>query len=101
MLEDFEDVEDPDEARLMAHDLAVSVAELHLALMRRWLGPGKWLLRSLRRSDPAAANEFAQALTAFQVGGDKESLLRFARGVLDTVGGPRFRGRQGNWWPTG
>ncbi len=95
--DDFADADDPDEARLLGHELATLAASCYLVSHRRWRGFGKWLLRSLRDDDPALANDFTHALDALYRRNQKDPLLRFAEDALALVGGHRFEGYGEEW----
>jgi hypothetical protein len=97
MLDDFADAADLGEARLMAHDLAVTSIETALHLRRAWLGKGKWLIRNLRTADPEAAHRFSLAFATFSRTGERQPLIAFATGALEALGGRKFAGQSGNW----
>jgi len=95
--DDFADADDPDEARLLGHDLATLAASCYLVSHRRWRGFGTWLPRSLRDDDPALADAFTHALNALYQHDQKDPLLRFAEDALRLVGGHRFEGYGEAW----
>ena len=97
MRDDLTDESDPDEVRLIAHDLAMMAAQCYLVYHRHWIGRGKWLLRELRKANPDRARDFTQALNMFAWHGQKEPLLTFADAVLALLGGPRFDGQMDPW----
>jgi len=95
--DDFADADDPDEARLLGHELATLAASCYLVSHRQWRGFGKWLLRSLRDADPAQARAFTHALAALDAHGEKDPLLQFVAATLQLVGGHRFEGYGEEW----
>src|SRR5689334_15400538 len=52
-LDDFIGATRPEEGMFAAQELATLAAEFVLAAQRAWSGRGKWLIRALRRFDPA------------------------------------------------
>ncbi len=95
--DDFADADDPDEARLLGHELATLAASSYLVSHRRWRGFGAWLLRSLRDDNPVLANDVTHALDALYRRNQKDPLLRFAEDALALVGGRRFEGYGEEW----
>lgn len=82
----------PEESFFIANALAEESVRLLLLRNRRWLGKGKWVLRALRRFDPAIEERLSGALALFCSTGSKDELLAFANGVLEPVGGRLFEG---------
>jgi len=91
LLDDFADAAGA-EAFFIAHDLAVGACDLILDLNRRWRGRGKWVLRALRRFDPALAGRLAEAMDAFYGAGDPAPLVAFVDHALDLAGGRHWEG---------
>lgn len=81
----------PDEMPFIAWELAQNTTNLILDWHRQWRGRGKWLVRSLRRFDPALAERLNAALHA-ATNGDAADLLTFATDALDLAGGRLWEG---------
>jgi predicted nucleotidyltransferase len=91
-LDDFIGCNDVAEGVFVAAALASRSSELILLLNHQWIGSGKWVLRALRRSDPALAVQLSRALRGHARYGDKRPLIAFARRALDDACGPLFEG---------
>ncbi len=92
MVDDLADAGDPDELRLIGHDLVQQAVDYYLLTHQRWLGKGKWRMRQLHEVDPSIARDVAHALVAL-CEGDKQPLLQFGALTLDQLGGRGFAGR--------
>jgi len=86
LLDDLAGSTDPGETAVICWTLWRQTAELALLLAGNWLGGGKWLLRELRGSDPALADELVAAI------GDPGRLALTAGQVLGRAGGPLWAG---------
>ena len=91
-LDDFIGTTTLGENYLIANRLAVVAAQFFLAYHRQWIGDGKWLIRALKRFDPAKAQQLTTALERFYQLGSKDELIRFAEQALEPVGGRLFEG---------
>lgn len=92
LVDDFVGCEDSAEGAFIAVNLAQEAANLVLLHHRRWLGRGKWVLRSLAAFDPETASLLTESLQAYLQYGHNEPLLRFAGQALDLEGGRLFDG---------
>jgi hypothetical protein len=92
LLDDLEGARGWEEAVLIVPELLERVADLILVSHGCWIGRGKWLLRALRRHDPATAERVMGALRAFHERGDQAPLLALAEEALEAVGGRLFAG---------
>jgi hypothetical protein len=92
VLDDFVGCNREDEGILIAAALAAQAAHIILLQNRRWIGHGKWVLRSLRLFDSELAGRLASALTEYARAGDKQRLISFAEEALAQAGGPLFEG---------
>jgi hypothetical protein len=101
MLEDFEGSNEPVDALLVAGGIFHVTATLILAMHRRWLGQGRWLIRTLRTCAPEQAERLEGALSALSRQGDRMELVQVADAVLNQMGGRLFEGQsQATWWRT-
>jgi len=87
LLEDFTDTEDFGENIFNVNRLTVLSCHLLLAYKHQWPGEGKWLLRSLRKTDTHLAQQLVEALEAFYQNNTKVKLINFVNEVLELVGG--------------
>ncbi len=87
LLEDFTDTEDFGENIFNVNRLTVLSCHLLLAYKHQWIGEGKWLLRSLRKTDTHLAQQLVEALEAFYRNNTKENLIIFVNEALELVGG--------------
>jgi hypothetical protein len=67
--------------------LAMLVPAFVLRTGGRWVGDGKWMLRSLKQYDAALSREWTDALDGFYRMGEKHRLIRFIDRVLLPYGG--------------
>jgi hypothetical protein len=86
LLDDLTHAVDPGERTVIATALWTASAQQALALAGHWIGTSKWLLRELRDHDAELASRWLAAA------GDPAATAKFAREVLDGVGGPLFDG---------
>jgi predicted nucleotidyltransferase len=98
LLDDLESSTDRIEALLLSGGIFHLTATLLLALNRRWLGQGKWLIRRLRELDPEPAESLEQALDALCRTGETTPLLQLSDAVLDRLGGRLFEGPHSDVW---
>lgn len=82
----------PDDALFIANDLATAAVDLILDFHGRWRGRGKWLLRSLRRLDPALAEQLVAAMHAVHRSDARQELVAYVDCALDLVGGRLWEG---------
>ncbi|MBB5857977.1 nucleotidyltransferase domain-containing protein [Amycolatopsis umgeniensis] len=86
-VDDLAGADDPDELVFIADRLMIAVAELILAVRRRWRSHGKWLFRRLREADPQISRDLLLGYRQVVCQGDPALLRQVATGVLDDVGG--------------
>lgn len=86
-LDDLRGAHDPDERDIVAGQIVVMVAELHLAANSHWRGRGKWLLRQLRQHDDVTASALMRAHREVITSGDTEPLGEVCDQVLAPLGG--------------
>ncbi|WP_410598845.1 nucleotidyltransferase domain-containing protein [Amycolatopsis sp. lyj-90] len=86
-LDDLAGAGDPDELVFIADRLMIAVAELVLAVRRRWRSHGKWLLRRLREADPQTTRDLLLGYRKVVCQGNPALLRQVAIGVLDDLGG--------------
>jgi len=91
LADDFRHAARP-EALFVAARLLEKAAEFLLRAGDRWMGVGKWALRALEESDPAAARELTDAAEMFCRHDDRRPLLRFVDRALAPFGGPLREG---------
>ena len=91
-LDDFIGATRRDEGMFAAQEVATLAAELVLAVHHAWSGRGKWLIRALRRCDPATAERLATALEEYYRNARKDGLIAFVDDALAPVGGRLFAG---------
>lgn len=91
LMDDLTDAR-PGEAAFIVWELAATAATLALDWHRQWHGRGKWLIRSLRRFDPALADELLTSLHLATNEGEAGPLLAFANTALDLAGGRLWEG---------
>ena len=91
VLDDLADERDPACLASLATAAFIDVADLALAIRRRWSGHGRWLGRRLAEADEVLAHELAAGLRA-ALDGDATGLARCGRAELDRAGGPLDEG---------
>ncbi|WP_432549096.1 nucleotidyltransferase domain-containing protein [Kineococcus arenarius] len=91
-VDDLRDATDAGEWQVLAAEVLLEAAQLHLLVRRQWLGSGKWLLRRLRDADPDLAQRLVQAhrhaVCAVQV----QPLVQVVEEVLRGGGGSLAEG---------
>ncbi|WP_050613449.1 nucleotidyltransferase domain-containing protein [Bacillus testis] len=92
VLDDFKGSMDMGEDLMIAGDLAVKLHEFFLRTNGQWIGESKWIIRALKRFDPAFAQEFVRAFDAFYAQQKKESIIKLVEKVLEPFGGLLFEG---------
>ncbi|WP_409491326.1 nucleotidyltransferase domain-containing protein [Amycolatopsis sp. cmx-11-12] len=92
LLDDLEGADDPGELVFIADRLLIAVANLILAVRRRWRSHGKWLLRRLREADPETADDLLRGYRRLVCEGDPALLRHVSTRVLDDVGGRLLAG---------
>jgi hypothetical protein len=98
LLDDLEGSTDRIEALLLSGGVFHLTATILLALNRRWLGQGKWLIRKLRDLDPKQARLLEQALEILCRTGEKTPLLTVSDAILGRIGGRLFEGQSSHAW---
>lgn len=83
---------DPTEILYITQQLVIGCSELALLSKKQWLSSGKWLSRSLAKSDPDFSDRLFQAARSVIVDEDKALLESVTREVLKRVGGPLTEG---------
>jgi predicted nucleotidyltransferase len=91
-LEDLTGSASHDEDMFIVNRLAGLVHEFVLRVNGRWIGEGKWAVRSLKQFDEAFCRQFLKELDLFYKTGQKENLTAFVDRVLEPYGGRFFAG---------
>jgi hypothetical protein len=91
-LEDLTGSVSHEENLFIVSRLAELVHEFVLRVNGRWIGQGKWAVRSLKQHDEALCREFVMELDGFYKSGQKENLIAYVDGVLEPYGGRFFAG---------
>lgn len=91
-LEDLTGSASHDEDLFIVGRLANLVHEFELRIHGRWIGEGKWAVRSLKLYNEKVCREFLQELEAFYKSDKKEGLIAFADRILEPYGGRFFAG---------
>ncbi|WP_432503335.1 nucleotidyltransferase domain-containing protein [Kineococcus arenarius] len=86
-VDDLRDAADAGERQVLAAEVLLEAAQLHLLARRQWLGSGKWLLRRLRGSDPDLAQRLVRAHRHAVATGRVQSLAQVVDDVLRDSGG--------------
>ena len=89
---DFESSTDRGEDLCIAQSLSFVLHEFVLRTNGYWIGKGKWMMRALKRYDPALADRFISVFDQFYQTGNKKDLTAFANHLLQAEGGRLFDG---------
>lgn len=86
-LEDLEGSEGYEEHLFTVNQLIRHLSQFILRGNGKWIGAGKWTLRSLEAFDPSLCSEFIQVLDRFFKYGERAPLVAFADLMLAPFGG--------------
>jgi len=86
-VDDLCDATDAGERQVLAAEVLLEAAQLHLLIQRQWLGQGKWLLRRLRATAPDLAERLIQAHQHALCAGQVQTLAKVVNDVLQGGGG--------------
>ncbi len=81
LLDDLVGSQSRDETVFIANDLAVAATELLLVTNGRWVGRGKWVVRTLREYDPHRSEELMRAMHDACSEGARDRLVTYAESV--------------------
>lgn len=96
LLDDLAGSADRDELIFIANRLLTAVAELTLAMQRRWQSHGKWLLRRLRDADPDTCGNLLLGYRQLVCAANPTMFTTAAQSVLDRAGGRMLAGYRRN-----
>lgn len=92
ILDDFIGSENMAEDYFSAGQLAQQLHEFVLRTNGLWIGKGKWIVRALKKYDPAFAEQFVEAFESFYRTGEKTKIISLTDFVLESYGGRLFAG---------
>lgn len=94
-LEDLEGAERHEEHLFTVNQLVSHLQHFILRSNGRWIGEGKWALRSLEAFDQSLSSEFIQVLDGFYKHGENAPLIAFSDRILAPFGGRLREGWMG------
>ena len=86
-LDDLSDSGSREEVLYIAGKLSLLVPTFVLRAARRWIGDGKWLIRSLRSYDESLCDRWVAALDELYLNGNKHKLIGVTDQILAPYGG--------------
>jgi predicted nucleotidyltransferase len=92
ILEDLRGSKDEYEDLFIVNTLVQVLHEFILRINQKWIGEGKWVIRSLRQYDRSLADTLCQAMNSFYKDGNKQPILSFSENILANYGGELFEG---------
>jgi predicted nucleotidyltransferase len=96
ILEDLRGSKNEYEDIFIVNTLIQVLHEFILRANQKWIGEGKWVIRSIRQYDQQLADTMCQAMKSFYKYGDKQPLLSFSENILTKYGGELFDGFKGS-----
>ncbi|MEH7379036.1 nucleotidyltransferase domain-containing protein [Bacillus sp. JJ1533] len=91
-LSDFRSSEDFGESLFILNKVIDTLTELILRADGKWVGEGKWMVRSLRLHDKDLCDKLVKHTRAYMHTNDKTELISFIQSTLDKYGGELFVG---------
>jgi predicted nucleotidyltransferase len=95
ILNDLKGSKDTHEDYFIVSTLLQVLQEFILRTNQKWIGEGKWILRSLREYNPQLADELCECMRIFYQNNDKKQLISFSETILKNNGGELFDGYSG------